>query len=362
MLLMKVALVTRSTLHTVSGGDTVQVLQTARFLRELGVEAEVCLTHEKIEYNSYDIFHYVNITRPADILFHISQTEKPFVVSPVLVDYSEYDKKHRKGISGFVLRSCSPAGQEYIKSIARWLAGKDKMRSKEYLWKGHRKSIKKVLERTALLLPNSAAEYQRLMEDYGTENEYMVVPNGIDGSLFSPGNKEEKDDTIVLCAARIEGIKNQLNLIKALNNSKYTLILIGSPAPNQRSYYRACRKLAAKNILFGDHIPQEKLITYYKKAKVHALPSWFETCGLSSLEAAAMGCNIAISDKGYTREYFGDYAFYCDPGDPESIFNSIEKAAASEPSAILQDKIFKQYTWRQAAAITLKAYQKIIPA
>jgi glycosyltransferase involved in cell wall biosynthesis len=101
-----------------------------------------------------------------------------------------------------------------------------------------------------------------------------------------------------------------------LNNSKYTLLLVGSPAPNQKSYYNECRRIAAENIFFYDHVPQEELISYYKRAKVHALPSWFETCGLSSLEAAAMGCNVMITDKGYTREYFGNDAFYCEPGDP----------------------------------------------
>ena len=33
-----------------------------------------------------------------------------------------------------------------------------------------------------------------------------------------------KDPLMVLCVARIEGIKNQLNLIKALNNTEYQLL------------------------------------------------------------------------------------------------------------------------------------------
>jgi len=38
----------------------------------------------------------------------------------------------------------------------------------------------------------------------------------------------------VLCIARIEGIKNQLNLIKALNDTEFNVLLIGSHAPNQK--------------------------------------------------------------------------------------------------------------------------------
>ena len=158
----------------------------------------------------------------------------------------------------------------------------------------------------------------------------------------------------------MEGIKNQLNLIKALNNTCYTLILIGSPAPNQLKYYRACRKIAAKNIFFYNHMSQEVLKDYYKAARVHALPSWFETCGLSSLEAVAMGCNIAVTERGYTRDYFGDDAFYCNPDDSGSIFKAIDRAAHSVSSKQLQQKIIQNYTWQRAAAITLETCKNII--
>ena len=97
---------------------------------------------------------------------------------------------------------------------------------------------------------------------------------------------------------------------------------------------------------------------YYRKAKVHVLASWHETCGLSSLEAAAMGCNIVITEKGFTREYFGDDAFYCNPAHPESIFNAVEKAAQSDCQEHLQQKILQHYTWQKAAASTLTAYQQ----
>ena len=106
---------------------------------------------------------------------------------------------------------------------------------------------------------------------------------------------------MVLCVARIEGIKNQYNLIRALNDTAYKLILIGDAAPNQKGYYRQCKKIAAANISFLDYLPQEQLVDHYAAAKVHVLPSWFEVCGLSSLEAAAMGCRLVITDNGYAE-------------------------------------------------------------
>lgn len=357
---MKVVFITRSTLYKVPGGDTEQIIQTAKCLGEIGIQADVRLTNEKINYSNYDLLHFSNIIRPSDILYHTRKSNKPFVLSPNLIDYSEYDRKQRNGISGLIFRLFSANTNEYLKAILRWFLKKDVLKSKSYVRKGHKKSIQEVLNKTSVILPSSAAEYASLKKAYSVERPFHIVPNGVDTNLFKP-NGYLKDDTLVICAARIEGLKNQLNLIKALNNSAYTLMIIGDPAPNQKKYYKKCREMAADNIIFTGRLPQKELARIYKKAKVHVLPSWFETCGLSTLEAAAMGCNVVITDHGYAREYFGDYAFYCDPSDPASILGAIEQASQNEPQQNLQKQVLNNYTWHRAAASTLEAYKKIIP-
>jgi glycosyltransferase involved in cell wall biosynthesis len=355
---MKVAIITRSTLNTVPGGDTVQAVQTARHLADMGIAAEIKLCNEAIDYRQFDLLHFFNLTRPADILRHSKKSGKPFVVSTILVNYSEYDKYHRKGI-GLLFSFLSADRIEYLKTVARWLLGKDHLVSGDYLWKGQRKSISEILKTAAMILPNSISEYRRVTHTYPSNVKYWVVPNGIDTNLFQRNFVAKKKDNMVLCVARIEGIKNQLNLIKALNNTRFNLFLIGSFAPNQRAYYRECLSEAAENVSFINHIPQEQLVKYYEQAKVHILPSWFETTGLSSIEAAVMGCNIVITDKGDAKEYFGQNAFYCDPGNPKSILAAVEKASDSPYNENLYRMIMKRYTWEQAAIQTLKAYKTI---
>ena len=122
-------------------------------------------------------------------------------------------------------------------------------------------------------------------------------------------------------------------------------------------YYNKCKSIAAVNIQFIDHIPQQKLLHYYEQAKVHVLPSWFETTGLSSIEGAVMGCNIVITDKGDTREYFENDAFYCDPASPESILFAVKTASFTPHNELLRQRILTNYTWKYAAIQTLKAYQ-----
>ncbi|MDB5006929.1 MAG: hypothetical protein JWP45_1322 [Mucilaginibacter sp.] len=355
---MKVAFITRSTLYTVPGGDTVQVIQTARELTGMGITVDILLSKEVILYDQYDVLHFFNITRPADILHHSKKTKKPFVVSTILCNYSEYDKHHRKGI-GMFFTYLSGDGVEYLKTIGRWILGKDHLASIDYLWKGQRKSIIEILRRATAILPNSESEYNRV-QAYLQKVNYLVVPNGVNPSLFKYDNDIKKDDRLILCVARIEGIKNHLNLIKALNNTPYKLLIIGAHSPNQAAYYNQCRSLAAGNISFIGQLSQSDLVAYYQRAKVHILPSWFETTGLSSVEAAVMRCNIVITDKGDTREYFGDAGFYCDPGDPKSILAAVERASLAPSNKNLFEKILKQYTWKQAALQTLNAYQLAI--
>lgn len=357
---MKIAFISRSTLYTIPGGDTIQITQTANQLIHSGVEVDIKLTDDKIEYERYNLLHFFNITRPGDILYHIQKSRIPYVVSTIFIDYSEYDKHHRKGLSGLIFRFFSADTIEYLKTVARWISGKDKLMSKAFLWKGQRHCIKKILQNTSALLPNSFSEYIRLAKRFGQQPNYFIIPNGINPQIFAFNSLIKKDAYLIVCAARIEGIKNQLNLIKAINNTKYRLLIIGTAAPNQKAYYDECKKSACQNIEFIENIPQTELMQYYQTASIHVLPSWFETTGLSSLEAAAMGCKIVVTAKGDTKEYFGNNAFYCDPSSPESIYAAIEKASVHQFENRLLEKILTKYTWQKATVTTLVAYKKVI--
>lgn len=357
---MKVAFIARSSLYQSKGGDTIQIQQTARCLEQLNTLVDIRLADEKINYREYDLLHFFNLARPSDILPHISRSNKPFVVTPLLIDYSEFDKLYRKGFAGKVFRHLSSGQIEYAKTMARWIKRQQSLPGFSYLFRGHTKSVKHIIKNASMILPNSEMEYRQLIQSYSVSPLYSIIPNGIDEHLFTAPVNEQKDKNMILCVARMEGLKNQINLISALNHSRFNLFLIGNAALNQTNYYIQCKKEAAENIHFIDHLPQKELINYYQKAKVHVLPSWFETCGLSTLEAAASGCNVVITDRGYASEYFKSHAFYCDPSSPSSIRQAIEKASESNVPASFREKIIKDYTWHNAAKKTYEAYQKII--
>src|SRR5579863_1097454 len=116
---MKILFIARASLYKNRGGDTVQLHKTAEALRNLGVAVDIRLADEAFDYAGYDLLHFFNLMRPADILHHATTARKPYVVSPLFVDYSEADRNTRKRLAKGLLRVIPPDRIEYLKVIAR---------------------------------------------------------------------------------------------------------------------------------------------------------------------------------------------------------------------------------------------------
>jgi glycosyltransferase involved in cell wall biosynthesis len=212
-------------------------------------------------------------------------------------------------------------------------------------------------ESADLLLPNSQQEADTIQAELGVTTPASVVPNGINGSVFGQPPSSGERDIDVLYVGRIEPHKNQLGLITALAERPLRVVIVGPPHPHHEAYFRRCRDTAGPNTQFVSDTSQEDLVSFYQRAKVHALPSWFETTGLVSLEAAALGCNVVTTDRGYAREYFGSQAWYCDPAEPESIVAAITGALSAPPDPALRQQVLERYTWEAAAEATARAYE-----
>lgn len=356
---MNIGFISRATLYTSPGGDTIQMEMMAKFLRAKGQRVDVLTTNLAIRYEDYDLLHFFNLTRPADILPHMTQAKCPVFVTPIYLDLQEYERKNPShGPLHWISKLLPPGQVEYLKCIARYLKNGERINSTYYLFRGHNQSIQKVLRHCSGLMPNSASELKRIQNTFRYSGPQTVIPCGIDPAIFGSSEKIEKEEELVLSVGRIERRKNQLSLIRALNNSAYKLIIVGNPSPNHQHYYDECRKEAASNIQFVENITQTELVGYYSRARVHALPSWFETAGLSSLEAAACGCNIVVSDKGDVRDYFKDRVWYCDPGNEEDIFRAVDDAMKAPLTKDLQEHVRNHLSWEEISEQTLKYYMK----
>jgi len=366
---MKVLMQSRVSLFKVPGGDTIQMLKTKEYLEKLGIEVDVS-TELEPDLKGYDIIHLFNLIRPQEIYLQAKNAKsqgKKVVLSPIYVLYTEYDRKGREGLTKLLANILSSDQIEYLKVLGRAVKNREFHRGTlVFLMNGYRRLQKKILNLTDFLLPNSQSEMNRIVKDFELEDPlHLVVPNAVDKDLFRNNStrinkKLEKFKDCVLCVGRIEGLKNQLNVVRAMKKLPYNLVLVGKVAPNHKGYFALIKKEATKNVYLLGERNSSILSQLYSLAKVHVLASWFETTGLSSLEAGIMGCNLVITDKGDTKEYFGDYAFYCEPHSVKSIREAIIRAYKNPVNPELKKRILSNFIWEKTAKKTLEAYKKVL--
>ncbi len=367
---MKVLFQSRVNLYKAPGGDLVQIEKTKKYLEKRGVEVDISLELEP-NLEKYDLVHLFNLMEPQDIyiqMLNAKRQGKKVVLSTIYGLYTEFERKARGGLFQKVANILSPYQIGYIKTLIKYSAEK-RMHKGVYkmMYKGYYGLMREIVDNTSVFLPNSDSEMERVAKEFNLINyNYVSVPNAIDKDIFcndadeATGNDFDEFEGCILCAARIEGRKSTLNLVRAVKNSPYKLVLVGKESANQKQYVEQVHKEAGDNVYFLGMMPHEKLRELYKKAKVHALVSWMETPGLSSLEAAVMGCNIVVTKKGDTQSYFGNHAFYCEPDDVASIRRAIDAAYNAETNTALKDIILQKYTWDMTAEETIKGYKKAI--
>jgi len=366
---MKVLFQSRKTLFSVPGGDTIQIMKTAEYLRKLGCHVDISTDLEP-DVSKYDVIHLFNLMRPQEIYIqalNAKKYQKKVALSTIYGSYIEYEKKGRIGLFSLLSKRLKGDQIEYLKVLARGIKNFEwNVGTSTLLRKGYRRLQAEVVCLTDLFLPNSEGERLRILSDFpkAKNKKFIIVPNAVDTQLFGKTFKNIPKEVsqfkgCILCVARIEGRKNQLNLVRAVNQMPYMLVLVGNPAPNHLAYYRKIKRESGSNVRLVGYVSHERLPYYYSVARVHAMPSWMETPGLSSLEAGVMGCNIVVTEKGDTKEYFGEHAFYCEPDSVDSIKEALEKAWNNRNNDKLREHILSHFTWEKVAERTRVGYEII---
>jgi len=370
---MKVLMQSRSNFYELKGGDTTQLLKTKEELEKLGVTVDISLEYSP-DLSDYDIVHLSNVTVVHETylqMLNAKKQGKPVVLSTIFWPMDNFEQNGQFGIRKTINKYFGINNIERIKALGRMIKNKSSRNKAtcNLITIGYKEMQNYVVNNADLYLPNAEIEMKVFNEYFGIKkNNYLVVPNAIDAEIAkrkfyenTPKEFEQYRGSII-CVGRIEPRKNQLALVKSLNGTNLPLILVGAISKNQVEYFQEVDKYIKQNESFHylGTIDYEKLYQLYKVCKVSVLPSWLDTPGLVSLEAASMGCNLAISTRGSTREYFGDNAFYCEPDDLESIKNAVLAAYEKPQNDILKDKIFNEYTWGNAARKTLEGYQMVL--
>jgi glycosyltransferase involved in cell wall biosynthesis len=350
-------------------GDVTQVRATAAGLERLGVSVRFDNSMEP-DLSKVDVVHLFGTLEPRVTYLrrrYLLGKKMPTVVSTI---YWEWEPKELRQESIFRLGIPRYLASKVLESmLKRFPRLRYRLDQTPYPYTLQRqlyqvdnqlglRELRCYIFRNAdVLLPNSHTEYRYLTERFNISNDYVAVPNAIELE-FIKGDAEAfhrkyglRD--FVLCVAVVQERKNQIRLIRAMRNFDIPLVLVGS---QERRYTERCRAEAGGNVHFMGELREDDLRNAYAAARVHALVSFYETPGLSSLEAAISDNVLVVSDRGCTREYFQDQAFYCDPNRVDSIRSGLQSALCSTPDNLLKERILRDYTWDRAAEETLAGY------
>ncbi|MEW6512323.1 MAG: glycosyltransferase family 4 protein [Bacteroidota bacterium] len=341
---MKVILAGYQAVSILHGGPSTQIKQTARHLPRYGVGVEFFDPWKTLRKGDCDIVHIF----AANIgTYHLAREIHalgiPLVVSPII--YSRHTPQFVRRalkISRFIQRYARGVWSDY--SIAADICG----------WADR-------------VLPNTNAEAELIVSGFDLSNpKITVIPNGVDERFYTadPTSFVQKygvKDFILNVGHTGHERKNVLSLIRALAGIGRPAVIIGRFIAG--SYGDACRAEAAKNkkILLIDGLDNasEMLASAYAACDTFVLPSQFETPGIAALEAGLAGAKVVITPHGGTREYFGEHAWYVEPGSVASIRDGILAALKAEKTHALREHIRKSYMWQKVAEATAACYKLV---
>ncbi len=201
-------------------------------------------------------------------------------------------------------------------------------------------------------------------------NKCVVIPNGIDDFYFNENNsfvnKENKLRLIFVGKfnqnKNIEAIINVFNLLKTKAKVD-ELWLIGRK--NKDTYTRKIEKMANLNssITIFDEINDKNIISdLYKKSTIFIMPSYFETFGLTYIEAMAHGLPVIYTKgqgiDGYFKE--GDIGYSVNPDNIEGIVDAIDNILLNYNT--ISQKCFENaraFNWENISHIYNKLYNEV---
>lgn len=373
---MKILMLGKLGLFESSGGDRIQIERTAEELRLLGhvVDIKADLAFDP---RGYSLVHIFQLDWTPETYLYAKKVKSfniPIVLSPIHHNVSEV-KKFDDSFA-FDFRRVSRVlfkdqfARDTFKNVYRSIFSPKKLYpTLVSIVKGFKNIQQETLKMAAMVLVQTDAEKLDLEKTYGVKFRCFKVPNGVSSKFlvteFGPNPLPFAE--YILSVGRIEPRKNQLSLIQAVASLRQTyslnfnLVLIGNKNLRQHFEYHRLFQQELKKYPWITYIPQvsyDDMPLYYHYAKVGVSVSWFETTGLTSLEAVFCGTN-AVATGARAKECLGAYASYCEPYDISTIKTAIYKEYLA-PRPLVDETLRKEYTWKNAALKTLASYAQVL--
>lgn len=200
-----------------------------------------------------------------------------------------------------------------------------------------------------LIIVSTPHEKSVLVEFYDVSPERVeVVPPGVDLSLFRPVERRQArqrvglrdDEKVLLYVGRLDPIKGIDLLLRtlALMQDNYPLkaVIVGGEGrghPDTEELEKLAQNLGVEGQLsMVGRVPQEELSLFYSAADVCVVPSYYESFGLTALEAMACGTPVVASRVGGLPYVIQDgrTGYLAEKRSPEAFAPLLERLFADE--------------------------------
>lgn len=213
-------------------------------------------------------------------------------------------------------------------------------------------SLRRVKDNINKFLVRSDFEMEYLADGFSVDvDRCCIIPLSYGPHLLVPYGTASREDFCLHISLLCDERKNVRRLIGAAKKYNFPLKLAGKLKNDQERAKLDKWIGGASNISYLGFISEEEKWSLYKKAKVFALPSINEGVGIVGLEAAAMGCEMVMTNIGGPKEYYGGYAELVDPYDVDEIGRAIMRllngTTSNQPG--LQSYIKNNYSLSKVA-------------
>lgn len=346
---MKVLLASKIVSKTM-GSERV-LISTSQWLKKSGIDAEIwtpesCHISEALQWA--DVFHWFNHGGKKDewipVLSEVKKSKKPVIATATYWPLMEGELK--SGIKILEIPAEDTASLVYFRLCMD-------------------RDLAEILEYADAVIATSRTELQMVHGLMGFWNRKLmrtaIIPNAIDDEEISGHEVPWSQRSMQLIqVGRIEVAKNQIRVLSAFTRLKRrysdaVLIMVGRGEKTLETRFEPL--FSQDGVIRIGEIPFNLLGQIIKQSRGHVLPSFRDTPGLASLEAAACGCNVVVSRGfGTPHDYFMDKAIYVDPMNDLSIEDGMEQAMFREPDPALKEVVLSRFTYKTIVQGLIKLY------
>lgn len=211
-------------------------------------------------------------------------------------------------------------------------------------------------------------EKKKLVSACGASpSRVWIIPCGVNLERFYPRSKNaarnelglERGEQVALFVGRPDPVKGLELLLHALallppGSAPLRLVVVGDHEGDKARLQELCRALELRApVHFAGTVEHSRLPFYHSAADLCLVPSYYESFGLTALEALACGTPVVAADVGGLREIIrqGETGHVVRRGSAAELAEKIERALRELPRldpAVIRESVYG-YSWQAVA-------------